>query len=103
MPLLEVENLVKRFPVRGGLLGRPQAYVHAVTGVSFSIEQGKTLGLVGESGSGKTTLARTILRLIDPDEGQILFEGKDLTKLSSSKLRKLRRDFQMIFQDPYSS
>ncbi len=103
MALLEVENLIKKFPIRGGLLGRPVAYVHAVSGVSFALEQGKTLGLVGESGSGKTTLARALLRLITPDEGRIVFNGKDLTKLSASKLRKLRRDFQMIFQDPYSS
>ncbi|MFO1518233.1 MAG: oligopeptide/dipeptide ABC transporter ATP-binding protein [bacterium] len=103
MPLLEVKNLVKRFPIKGGLFGRVQGYVHAVSGVSLAIEEGQTLGLVGESGSGKTTLGRTILQLLKPDDGEVIFDGQNLSKLSASRLRKLRRQFQIIFQDPYSS
>jgi oligopeptide/dipeptide ABC transporter ATP-binding protein len=103
MPLLEVKNLVKKFPLRGGLFGQVKGYVHAVNGVSLSIEEGQTLGLVGESGSGKTTLGRTILRLHSADAGQILFEGKDLTRLSERRFRPLRKKMQIIFQDPYSS
>jgi oligopeptide transport system ATP-binding protein len=103
MPLLEIKNLVKKFPIKGGLFSRVQAHVHAVSGVSLSIEEGKTLGLVGESGCGKTTLGRTILRLLNPDSGEILFDKEDITSLSPSQLRPLRKKFQMIFQDPYSS
>src|SRR5262245_39134047 len=103
MPLLEAKDLVKKFPIKGGLFGRTKGYVHAVSGVSLSLERGETLGLVGESGSGKTTLARTVLRLLTPTEGKIAFDGYDLTKMSARKLRRLRKEFQIIFQDPYSS
>lgn len=103
MALLEVHHLVKKFPIKGGLFGRVKEYVHAVSEVSFSIEKGETLGLVGESGCGKTTLARTILRLMKPDAGQIIFDGADISDLKPKKIRPLRRQFQLIFQDPYSS
>ncbi|MBN1429936.1 MAG: ABC transporter ATP-binding protein [Anaerolineae bacterium] len=101
--LLEVNNLVKYFPVRGGLLQRVQAWVRAVDDVSFSVRQGETLGLVGESGCGKTTLGRTILRLTDPTGGQVLFEGTDIAHMRAGELKKLRRHMQIIFQDPFSS
>ena len=102
-PLLEVRDLVKHFPVRGGLLQRAVAWVKAVDGVSFDIKRGETLGLVGESGSGKSTVARTILRLIPPTSGEVLLEGKSVFKASPSQMKKLRRDMQIIFQDPYGS
>ncbi len=101
--LLEIQNLVKKFPVRGGFWGKTQSYVHAVNGVSLQVEEGKTLGLVGESGCGKSTLARTLLRLYPSDSGKILFEGKDLAPLSEKALLPYRPHIQMIFQDPYSS
>jgi peptide/nickel transport system ATP-binding protein/oligopeptide transport system ATP-binding protein len=102
-PLLEVENLRKYFPVHAGLLRRQVAAVKAVDGVSFSVNKGETLGLVGESGCGKTTTGRMIMRLLEPSDGSIRFEGRDITKLSQGQMRPLRRDIQMIFQDPYSS
>jgi len=102
-PLLQVRDLVKHFPVRGGLLQRPVAWVKAVDGVSFDIQRGETLGLVGESGSGKSTVARTILRLIPPTGGEVLLEGKSVFKASPSQMKKMRRDMQIIFQDPYGS
>ncbi|WP_199485148.1 ABC transporter ATP-binding protein [Actinomadura craniellae] len=102
-PLLQVENLGKHFPVTAGLLRRQVAAVKAVDGVSFSVHKGETLGLVGESGCGKTTTGRMIMRLLDSSFGRITFEGQDITKLSQQKMRPLRRDLQMIFQDPYSS
>jgi len=101
--LIEVRGLVKYFPVRGGILQRTQGWVQAVDGVSFTIRQGETLGLVGESGCGKTTVGRLLLRLIEPTGGQVLFEGHDLTRTGQSELKSLRREMQIIFQDPFSS
>ena len=101
--LLDVRNLKKFFPVRKGLLSRVAAYVKAVDDVSFSIQDGETFGLVGESGCGKTTTGRAVLRLIEPDSGEIRFDGIDLMKLTGGDLRRRRRDMQIIFQDPYAS
>ena len=101
--LLTVKNLKKFFPIKGGILGRTVANVHAVDDVSFSVRSGETLGLVGESGCGKSTLGRTILRLYEPTAGQVQFDGVDLLKLSTAELRAKRRDMQIIFQDPFSS
>src|SRR5574341_719516 len=101
--LVEVNNLVKYFPVRGGLLQRVVGWVRAVDDVSFFVRKGETLGLVGESGCGKTTLGRTILRLIEPTSGQVYFNGEDVASLRPNPLKKARRDMQIIFQDPFSS
>jgi len=101
--LLEVKNLVKYFPVRGGLLQRVQAWVKAVDDVSFHIYEGETFGLVGESGCGKTTVGRTILRLVPPTSGSVIFDGKDIFDLNAKQLKQARSDMQIIFQDPYSS
>jgi len=104
MALLEVIDLVKYFPLRQGLLfGRNLGSVQAVDGVSFSIEAGETLSLVGESGCGKSTIGRTVLRLIEATSGQVRFEGRDVNALSKTDLRHLRREMQIIFQDPYAS
>lgn len=101
--LLEIHNLKKYYPVTGGFFKRTIGNVKAVDDVSFSLRRGETLGLVGESGCGKSTAGRTILRLMKPTEGKIIFEGKDITRLSGAKLQRARRDFQMVFQDPYAS
>ncbi|HEX5712385.1 MAG TPA: ATP-binding cassette domain-containing protein, partial [Solirubrobacterales bacterium] len=101
--LLEVRDLVKHFPVKSGLLGRETDRVRAVDGVSFSVAAGETLGLVGESGSGKSTACRAVLQLLQPTSGSVHFEGQELVGLSQRQLRPLRRDMQMIFQDPYAS
>jgi peptide/nickel transport system ATP-binding protein/oligopeptide transport system ATP-binding protein len=101
--LLEVKELVKYFPIRGGILQRTVAQVKAVDGVSFNIKRGETLGLVGESGCGKTTVGRTLLRLIPSTKGGVNFEGKDVFALKGPDLKAMRRDMQIIFQDPYSS
>ena len=102
-PLLQVENLKKWFPVGGGFLKAPTKHVKAVDGVSFSVKSGETFGIVGESGCGKSTLGRTILRLLEPTEGKIYFSGLDIAYLKRKELQKLRRDLQIIFQDPYAS
>lgn len=101
--LLEVNNLNKQFPIKGGILGRQVGYVNAVNNVSFKIRRGETLGLVGESGCGKTTLGRSVLRLIEPTSGEIIFNGEDIVQYDKNKLRELRRKMQIIFQDPYAS
>jgi oligopeptide/dipeptide ABC transporter ATP-binding protein len=101
--VLEVRNLKKHFPVKKGLLRKTVAHVYAVDGVSFTIDRGETLGLVGESGCGKTTVGRTLLRLTEPTDGQILISGKDVTRIPKSELRPYRREMQIIFQDPFSS
>ena len=101
--LVEVKDLKKFFPVRASFLSRTKTFVQAVAGVNLTIRSGETLGLVGESGCGKSTLGRLILRLEEPTEGHIFFEGEDITQYDSGRLRQLRRQMQIIFQDPYSS
>jgi oligopeptide transport system ATP-binding protein len=101
--ILRVENLVKHFPIRGGVFRRQIAAVKAVDGVSFTVNEGETLGLVGESGCGKSTTARLVLRLIEPSSGSVEFEGRDLMNIPKDELRKMRRDLQIVFQDPYAS
>ncbi len=103
MPLLEIQNLQVHFPVNQGVFAQKRGSVRAVEDVSFTLEPGEALGLVGESGCGKTTLGRAILRLIEPTAGRIVFNGEDITQLPANSLRARRREFQMIFQDPYSS
>ncbi|MFT8710372.1 MAG: dipeptide ABC transporter ATP-binding protein [Sporolactobacillus sp.] len=101
--LLDVTNLKKYYPIKEGLLQKTKETVRAVDGVSFSVNQGETLGIVGESGCGKSTTGRMIMRLIEPTEGQIVFDGKNLLQLSRNEMRKARKDIQMIFQDPFAS
>lgn len=101
--LVKVRNLVKYFPIRGGLLSRIVGFVRAVDDVSFTVRKGETLGLVGESGCGKTTAGKTILRLIEPTSGEVFYGEEDITKLSKSEYRKIRKNMQMVFQDPYMS
>ncbi|SHR45211.1 ABC transporter ATP-binding protein [Mycobacteroides abscessus subsp. abscessus] len=101
--LLEVKNLKTYYPIKGGILRRTVAVVKAVDDISFEIKKGETLGLVGESGCGKSTAGRTILRLLDATDGQIIFDGEDITNIRGVSLRKVRKDFQMVFQDPYAS
>ncbi len=102
-PILQIKNLSTSFPVNKGLFGKPTSFVHAVDNVSFEVYPGETLGLVGESGCGKTTLGRTILRLIEPSSGQIIYNGRDITHIGKREMRALRKDLQIIFQDPYSA
>ena len=101
--ILEVKDLVKYFPIKAGLFRKVVGQVHAVDGVSFELKAGETLGIVGESGCGKTTLGRTIIRLLDPTEGSIVFKGADITQYSRNQLREIRREMQIVFQDPYAS
>jgi oligopeptide transport system ATP-binding protein len=102
-PLLKVTGLKKHFAVKGGLLSREIGRVHAVDSVSFAVDRGETLGLVGESGCGKSTTARCVLRLVEPSDGEIVFDGKDMLGLSGGDLRAMRRDMQIVFQDPFAS
>lgn len=101
--MLQVKNLVKYFPIKKGVFRKTVGWIKAVDDISFEIYEGETLGLVGESGCGKTTTALTILRLEEPTKGQIIFDGKDITKINKSDMRKERKNMQIIFQDPYSS
>ncbi|MBT2681500.1 dipeptide ABC transporter ATP-binding protein [Bacillus sp. ISL-35] len=101
--LLKVDGLKKYFPITGGILGKQTGAVKAVDDISFWVNKGETLGLVGESGCGKSTTGRMLMRLIDPTEGQVVFEGKDLVTLSDNDMRKARKDMQMVFQDPFAS
>ena len=102
-PLLEVDNLVKYFPIKEGIFSRTVGQVHAVDGVTFTIRRGETLGLVGESGCGKSTVGRTVLKLMNPTAGKVKLAGRDITHLSRAQMRPLRPEMQLIFQDPFSS
>ena len=101
--ILKVEGLVKHFPIRAGLLKREVGRIHAVAGVDFTLHAGEPLGVVGESGCGKSTMARTVIRLLDATAGRITFKGQDITNYSRRQLRDVRREMQIVFQDPYAS
>lgn len=101
--LLEVKNLKKYFPIQSGVFNKTQSFVKAVDDVSFDVYEGETLGIVGESGCGKSTTGRSIIRLIEPTNGQVIFQGKNLSELKGHDLQKVRRDLQIVFQDPYAS
>ncbi|MBE1556040.1 ABC transporter ATP-binding protein [Sporosarcina limicola] len=102
--LLRVENIKKYFPIKGGVFGNKTVqYVKAVDGISFTVNQGETFGIVGESGCGKSTAGRTIMRMLEPTEGTVYFQGQDITKLANDDMRKLRKDIQIVFQDPFAS
>lgn len=103
MTMLVVKDLVKHFPIKGGIFGRTIGFVHAVNGVSFDVGEGETVGVVGESGCGKSTLGKLVVRLLKPDSGSIHFEGREITFLKRREMRKIRKKMQIIFQDPYSS
>ncbi|MFY0544820.1 ABC transporter ATP-binding protein [Brevibacillus sp. H7] len=102
-PLLEIKGLEKHFPIKSGFFKKTTGYVKAVDGIDLTVYPGETLGIVGESGCGKSTTGRTILRLLEPTAGEVWFDGKDLAKLSNEEMRRMRKDVQMIFQDPYAS
>ncbi|EHS57163.1 hypothetical protein WG8_3433, partial [Paenibacillus sp. Aloe-11] len=101
--LLEIRNLKKHYPIKKGLFSRQVGAVKAVDGINLTVQQGETLAIVGESGCGKSTTGRAILRLIEPTDGEILFNGTDIRKLNTEQLRKFRTDMQMVFQDPFAS
>ncbi len=101
--MIEVQNLTKTFPLKSKLLGLPEGQVHAVNGINFYVKQGETLGLVGESGSGKSTTGRLLLRLLEPTSGKIFLEGQDISTINKRNFRKMRKDLQIVFQNPYSA